>query len=56
MPVTASIRISEINREKIYTIKGPSRTYDDVISELLKEYEHRSPPASNETGYPITGQ
>ena len=49
------IAVSRETRERVYRLKGPQRTYDNVVSEaitLLEEKlnEHRSLPSSDGTG------
>ena len=55
MVVYTMISVSHETRELVYKLKGPQRTYDNVVSEaitLLEEKlnEHRSQAPTNETG------
>lgn len=43
--------VSKDTRAMVHRLKGPERTYDQFIAELCRDYEHRSQPASNETGH-----
>lgn len=50
------IAVSRETRERVYRLKGPQKTYDNVVSDALtlleeKLSEHRSQAPTNETGH-----